>query len=102
MSTSESSKSGSKDCPPVLTLLHHRHLPRNFVRGQAVVGVQPLNVLSAAQRERLIPGRGSALVLLSDDANRVRLKLFCDVQRMIRGPVVHDDNLYWLPSLRKR
>src|ERR1700685_1116232 len=93
---------GGKDCPATWTALRGRHLMGYFIRRQEIVGVKPLNELSTAQPESLIPSRGSTLVLLGDDANGVRFKLSCDDQSTVGGAVVHDDNLFGPPSLRER
>lgn len=58
-------------------------LPGNFVGRQEIIGIQPLNVIALAERESLIPGCGSSLVLLSDHPNAFRCKLLRNRQSLI-------------------
>src|ERR1700691_5342934 len=90
---------GRKKCTRTFPRADHFHLPGYLVRCQQIVCIQPLNVVSLAERKRLIPGCGSALVLLAENPNRFGFKLARYLQRLIRGTVINDDDLLWFPRL---
>ena len=56
-----------KQRPRIGNSLDDFHLPRNFVRRQQIVRVEPLDVIALAQRKRLVPRRRRAGIFLRDD-----------------------------------
>jgi hypothetical protein len=83
-------------------VLHRRHLPRDLLALEKIVGVEPLDVLAAAQRQRQVSRRRRSLIPLRDDSDTARLELLRDSPRAVGGAVVDDDDLDAPPRLSER
>src|SRR5579859_1121146 len=89
---------GEKDLP-VPGFSDHCKLPLDFVRCQKIIRVQPLDVISLAELQSMIPSCGSTLVLSGDYRNLFRGKSPCHFGRPVPRTVVDDDDLLALPGL---
>src|SRR5438552_1711569 len=80
-----------------MQLIDYRHLSGDLIRGQNIIGIQPLNVVSMAQGEGFVSGCGSALVGLRGNADAMRFEAPGNGQRFIGGTIVHDDDFLASP-----
>src|SRR5262249_38883225 len=82
------------------TAFHERHLPKNLVRRQKIIGVEPLDVVALTEGKCLVTSPRRAFVVLPHNENLSRLELTRYCQRVVLGAVVDDDNLFSWPRLR--
>src|SRR3989441_8089944 len=71
----EPSPRGRKQRAVASTLVHGRHLSRHLVGCQEIIRIQPLDVITLAESESGISGRGRALIVLGNDGHALRSKL---------------------------
>jgi hypothetical protein len=91
-----------KKSPSASDLIQDLHLPRNLVSSQKIIGIQPLNLVSLTERKSLVSGCCSTLVFLGEGAYRPRLEHSRDLERLIGGAIINNDDFLWLPRLRNR
>jgi hypothetical protein len=83
-------------------LSQDRNLAGNLVGGKEIIGIQPLNVITLAERERGISGSGGALVLLRDNADALGFKAARDRFGLVGGPIIYYDDFLPGPCLSHR
>src|ERR1700751_2256563 len=81
-------------------LLNYSHLSGDFVGGQKVISVEPLNVVSPAEAERLVSSGRRPVVCLCKHSDCMRFKLPGNLQGSVFRTVVDDDNLLACPRLQ--
>src|SRR5712692_9258252 len=102
VSVEKASPGGGEKCAALFRVMHGPHLPGNLVGSQEIIGIEPLNVITVAQGQGSVSGRGGALIVLGDDTDAVALELPRDRQRSIGGPIIDDDDLRAWPRLGQR
>ena len=77
------------------------HLRGRLVRSHQVIRVQPLNVISLAHGEGVVPSCRCTLILLRHNFDLIRLKLPRDRQCLILRAIVYDDDLFVAPTFAR-
>src|SRR6185312_12003314 len=81
-------------------LLNQRHLPCNLIWRKQVIGIQPLNIVTPALQERIVPCCRSPLIGLCNNANSLGFKLSRNGSSLIFRAIVYDYNFRPGPCLR--